>query len=478
MSATSLPPHDVNSERALLGAALVNPECIPSVALIVQAQDFFIVCHRWIWEVLLGMIKTGSAIDIVTVSAMLEQISRLAEIGGLGYLIGLIAETPSSLHAETYARLVHDYAIRRRAIETASMIAREAYGGATLASLRSHAALITELPENDSRIVWTACQLCNSDLGGAEWLVDGLLLSGGVNLIAGEPAAGKSFLTPDLALGITQTGTAWHDFQVSRGRGLYYYLDGSPRGMKTRLERLCAGKNTTPPNDLLIDFSPLDLRQPSASATLRQTIKKSGISVVIFDVLARFMPGADENAVSDVAPVMGTLRDVATKTNTTIIIIIHHLNKGVGAALWSRIRGSSDILSAVDTALIVAYGENRHNSPRRVIPEKNREGELIQPFAFQIHATDGQLRLMFESTDPGEMKTITTKRSATLQQLLKTLASNPNISFTRQDLINTLSPQAEISERTAARVFSVITEYANIQIGKSGNQTTYRWIEG
>ena len=80
MSATSLPPHDVNSERALLGAALVNPECIPIVTLIVQAQDFFIVCHRWIWEVLLGMIKTGSAIDIVTVSAMLEQISRLAEI--------------------------------------------------------------------------------------------------------------------------------------------------------------------------------------------------------------------------------------------------------------------------------------------------------------------------------------------------------------------------------------------------------------
>ncbi|HNT54031.1 MAG TPA: AAA family ATPase [Anaerolineaceae bacterium] len=472
----TIPPHNTDAERALLGAALVNPACIPSASLIVQAQDFFIVRHRWIWEALLAMIRISSAIDLVTTCAMLEQAGRLAEIGGMGYLIGLIAETPSSLHAEDYARLVHENAIRRQAIQTASTIAREAYSGAPISSLRSHAALITELPENHSRMVWDACQLCNSDLGNANWLVNGLLLAGGINLIAGEPAAGKSFLMLDLALGITQTGTAWNNFPVERGRVLYFYLDGSPRGMKTRLERLCAGKGVLPPTDLLIDFSPLDLRQPSTSAVLRQTIKKSGISVIVFDVLARFMPGADENAVSDVSPVMGTLRDVATNTNASVVII-HHLNKGVGTALWSRIRGSSDILAAVDTALIVTYGENRISSPRRVIPEKNREGELIQPFAFRIHTIDNQLKLDFVESEPIETKPSPSKRSNTTQQILKTLESNPQVTFTRRELMATLLPETDISERTLARAFAKIAQCENIQVGKSGNQITYQWID-
>jgi len=62
----TISPHNTDAERALLGAALVNPACIPSTALIVQVQDFFIVRHRWIWEALLAMLRISSAIDLVT----------------------------------------------------------------------------------------------------------------------------------------------------------------------------------------------------------------------------------------------------------------------------------------------------------------------------------------------------------------------------------------------------------------------------
>jgi len=49
---------------------------------------------------------TAAPIDLLTVSEDLEERNQLTEIGGQAYLLSLVNQTPSALHAEAYAKIV------------------------------------------------------------------------------------------------------------------------------------------------------------------------------------------------------------------------------------------------------------------------------------------------------------------------------------------------------------------------------------
>jgi hypothetical protein len=85
------------------------------------------------------------------------------------------------------------------------------------------------LPGNSERLVYSAEQLCSSEVGELAWILKDWIMAGGINLIAGMPAAGKSFLALDLAIGIASTGFAWNDQPVPLGKVTYHFLDGSFR---------------------------------------------------------------------------------------------------------------------------------------------------------------------------------------------------------------------------------------------------------
>jgi RecA-family ATPase len=68
---------------------------------------------------------------------------------------------------------------------------------------------------------------------------------------------------------------------------------------------------------------------------------------VIVDALADVMPGRDENAVKDTAPIFLTLRKIAEETQCAIIVI-HHSNKTGGYRGSSAIKGAIDLLLSVE----------------------------------------------------------------------------------------------------------------------------------
>lgn len=107
-------PKSIEAEEATIGAILTYPARYHSLATFLQADDFFIVRHRYIWEALANLSRRKEAIDFLTVRAELERMGKLAEIGGPSYLTQLINNTPSAHHAEIYGRLVERAAIRRR----------------------------------------------------------------------------------------------------------------------------------------------------------------------------------------------------------------------------------------------------------------------------------------------------------------------------------------------------------------------------
>ena len=120
-------PHSRDSEEAVLGAVLINPEAYYDVAQFLRAEDFYIHRHRWIWNVFTRLNERRAPIDVLTVTEELSQLGQLAEIGGPAYLTALINKVPSSLNAEAYGRLVEQTGIRRRLLESANQIAKLAY---------------------------------------------------------------------------------------------------------------------------------------------------------------------------------------------------------------------------------------------------------------------------------------------------------------------------------------------------------------
>jgi replicative DNA helicase len=120
-------PHSREAEEAVIGAVMINPEAYYDVAQFLQAEDFYIHRHRWIWQAFIRLHEQRTPIDFLTVTEELDQMGQLGEIGGPAYLTALINNVPSSLHADAYGRVVEETAVRRRMLDAANLIAKVAY---------------------------------------------------------------------------------------------------------------------------------------------------------------------------------------------------------------------------------------------------------------------------------------------------------------------------------------------------------------
>jgi replicative DNA helicase len=115
-------PYSQEAEEAVIGAVLINPPSFFSVASFLNAEDFFILRHQHIWQALLRLNERGDDIDYVSIGQELKNIGKLDEIGGYAYITQLITNTPTSIHAEVYGRLVERAAVRRRLLSAADRI--------------------------------------------------------------------------------------------------------------------------------------------------------------------------------------------------------------------------------------------------------------------------------------------------------------------------------------------------------------------
>ncbi|MBI3954359.1 MAG: replicative DNA helicase [Chloroflexi bacterium] len=129
MVAEKLPPHDIAAEEAVIGSLLVDSDAIYRVASLLRPQDFFRERNRWAYEACLALFDRSEAVNPVGVAHELARGDRLEELGGAAYLSQIIAGTPTSVHAEHYARLVHRLAIFRRLIQAGGQIAALGFEG-------------------------------------------------------------------------------------------------------------------------------------------------------------------------------------------------------------------------------------------------------------------------------------------------------------------------------------------------------------
>jgi replicative DNA helicase len=120
-------PHSREAEEAVVGAVLINPEAYYDVAQFLNAEDFYIHRHRWIWEAFTRLHESRTPIDLLTVANDLERMGQLGEIGGPSFLTSLVNQVPTSLNAESYGKIVEGHSVRRKMITAANKIASLAY---------------------------------------------------------------------------------------------------------------------------------------------------------------------------------------------------------------------------------------------------------------------------------------------------------------------------------------------------------------
>jgi len=115
-------PYSQEAEEAVIGSVLINPAAIYTVAAFLKAEDFFLLRHQYVWEALLRLMERNEEIDYLVLIEELRAMGRLDGVGGDTYIIGLFRNTPTSVHAEAYGRLVERAAARRRMMAAADAI--------------------------------------------------------------------------------------------------------------------------------------------------------------------------------------------------------------------------------------------------------------------------------------------------------------------------------------------------------------------
>lgn len=148
-----IPPQNLEAERAVLGAILIDHESINKVLEILQADDFYVEGHRKIFETMVALSERNEPTDFLTVGNYLQNKGQLDYVGGAAVLSSLTDTIPSSANVVSYARIVREKALVRRLIAAASEIATLSYeSGEDAERLLDHAEkMIFDLSENKMR---------------------------------------------------------------------------------------------------------------------------------------------------------------------------------------------------------------------------------------------------------------------------------------------------------------------------------------
>ncbi len=122
-----LPPQDIEAERSVLGALMLDKSAIIRVADVLSAEDFYNPHHAKIFEIIFELFEKSEPIDILSVTNKLKDQKILSEIGGSAYLTDLIAGVPTATHVSYYAKLVKQKKVLRDLIRTSSEISEKVF---------------------------------------------------------------------------------------------------------------------------------------------------------------------------------------------------------------------------------------------------------------------------------------------------------------------------------------------------------------
>lgn len=120
-------PSNLEAERSILGAILLDNSVCNQAMEMMRRDDFFLDSHRRIYDKMIMLSERGSSIDLVTLSEELRRATEFEQVGGATYIASLIDGVPRTDTIEPYVKIVKSKAILRKLITASNQIIARAF---------------------------------------------------------------------------------------------------------------------------------------------------------------------------------------------------------------------------------------------------------------------------------------------------------------------------------------------------------------
>jgi replicative DNA helicase len=122
-------PNNLEAERSVLGAILLDNNALNAAIENLRPDDFFLDQHRRVYTQMISLGESQQAIDLVTLTEELHRKGELEASGGAPYLAALADGMPKVSNVEHYARIVKEKALLRNLIHATHNIQQRAFDG-------------------------------------------------------------------------------------------------------------------------------------------------------------------------------------------------------------------------------------------------------------------------------------------------------------------------------------------------------------
>lgn len=355
-------PHNLEAQRAVLGAVLIANERFEGVAAVLTAGMFLRDAHRRIWAALVTLAGRQSALDLVTLREALERAGELEDVGGPAYLASLIDGVPRATNVTHYAGIVRELHLRRqlmaqaRALESAAA-ATDVEASALLdAGMAQLLRLSAETTPGDlvdgprlasEALAWleeVAQRRGQGRVSGTPtgWpalddMTDGLQ-PGDLIVLAARPSQGKSAAALQMALA-AEGPVAFFSFEMSRAQlaaralATLGRVDGwaMRRGYLSREEqaRVSRAMDSLAESGLSIDDTAGQTVPQLRAKARRWQVARGGLRLVVVDYIQLLRPAhRSGNREQDVAEMSRGLKALARDLAVPVLALAQ-LNRAV-----------------------------------------------------------------------------------------------------------------------------------------------------
>ena len=423
-----IPPHNLDAEKAVLGALLTNGSnsgaVVDTVTSILKSEDFYRDAHRIIYDAILEIVHANKTADFITVGEELDRRKRLDAVGGLAYITSLANESVS-YNVEEHAKIISEKAQLRRLIDAGNKIVGMTYAGedeptAILNKAEQMVLDVSGQTQSESSFAPIGeVVLSNLDKLNALQQHDGAitgvptgfkdvdhvfngLQKSDLILVAARPAMGKTAFTLNIAQNVTMLydkTVAFFSLEMGKeqlvGRILSSVAGVSSEKLRraynmdpTDWEKVIAAADRMSKAKLFIDDTP-GLTVQDMRSKLRRLKVEHGLDLVIVDYI-QLMQGRNsgkgsENRQQEVSEISRNLKLIAREFNVPLIAL-SQLSRSVESRpdkrpVLSDLRESGSLEQDADIVIFLYrdkyYDENSEKGDNaEVLIRKHRNGSV------------------------------------------------------------------------------------------------------
>jgi len=419
-----VPPQDIDMERALLGALLLNQNAMYEVADTVGVDSFYTGKHRTIFDAMLSLYTKGEPIDVVTVSSKLKERKLLSEIGGGAYLSELVNTAASPGSARHYAQGVQTKYVLRGLIDAAAKIGELGFQEdreieAVLDEAQSAVYAVTNSPmlqtftsiKDELSEAWERLEHLQKHSGSIRGVPTGFpqldnMLAGlqksDLVILAARPSMGKTALALDIARQTAtkhKTAVGIFSLEMSSQQLVDRMLAAQAGVNSWRLrtgkiskddeyERLQQGIATLSEAPIYIDDKP-GMTVLSMRSVARRLKMERDLGLIIVDYLQLITPSgakASDSMVQQVTEISRALKGMARELDVPVLAL-SQLSRAVeqrrGRPRLSDLRDSGSIEQDADVVMFI-HREDKMNADTgaektniaEILIEKHRNGPV------------------------------------------------------------------------------------------------------